>query len=140
MLKLEGIHHYALSVKNLEATATWYTEMLGFTAERQFSFPEVNTEVIHLISPAGIRLELLHTPDAASSPDEGKDAFTAIATRGSKHIGLRVADISEAVAYLKSKGVTVLHEMTVVEKAGVTNAWILDNEGNQIELDEPLAP
>lgn len=138
MVKTTGIHHYAISVEDIEATAKWYEEIFGFVIERKFDFPDSRTEIAHIISPVGIRIELLHTPNSTSSPDVGKNAFEAIANRGSKHIGLQVQNISEVASYLKSKGVRVIHEIAEVQKAGVTNFWILDNEGNQIEIAEPL--
>lgn len=140
LIPIKAIHHYAISVKDLNATSSWYGEMFGFKIERQFAFAEFGVEIVHLIHPTGIRIELLHSVNQNSSPDLQKDAFGAINTLGSKHIGLQVDDIQKVSADLKSKGVKFLHELTKVEMAGVTNLWILDNEGNQIEIVEPLAP
>lgn len=138
MIQIRAIHHYALSVKSLDKTIKWYGDTLGFTLERRFGFPELKTEIAHIILPAGIRIELLCTENPSPNPDLGKDAFGAIANQGSKHIGLQVDNVTEAAAVLKSKGVHVLHDLTRVEQAGVTNFWILDNEGNHIELAEPI--
>ncbi len=138
MIQIEAIHHYALSVKNLDETIKWYGEIFGFTLERRFGFPQLKTEIAHIILPVGIRIELLYTQNSSPSPDVGKDAFGAIANQGSKHIGLQVENVTEAAAELKLKGVRVLHDVTRVEKAGVTNFWILDNEGNHIELAQPI--
>jgi catechol 2,3-dioxygenase-like lactoylglutathione lyase family enzyme len=133
-----GIHHYALSVERVEETARWYVDTLGFRPERDFGFPEMGVRIIHLRHPSGVRLELLHAVQSQAGPDLGADAFGAIKNRGSKHLGLLVADISEAARLLKAQGVVVLHDVTRVEIAGVTNFWILDPEGNQIELVQPL--
>jgi methylmalonyl-CoA/ethylmalonyl-CoA epimerase len=138
MIHIKAIHHYALSVKSLDQTIQWYGEMFGFFLERRFGFPDLKTEIAHIISPVGIRIELLHTHNSAPSPDAGKDAFGAIANQGSKHLGLQVENVREASVLLIAKGVRVLHEVTRVEPAGVTNFWILDNEGNHIELVEPI--
>jgi predicted enzyme related to lactoylglutathione lyase len=138
MIQIEAIHHYALSVKNLDETINWYGEVFGFTLERRFGFPELKTEIAHITLPVGIRIELLYTKNSSPSPDLGKDAFGAIANQGSKHIGLQVENVTQAAEELKSKGVHVLHDVTRVEEAGVTNFWILDNEGNHIELVQPI--
>lgn len=140
LISIKAIHHYAISVKDLKATSSWYEEMFGFKIERQFGFPDFGVEIIHLIHSTGIRIELLHSIKQNLSPDLQKDAFGAINTLGSKHISLQVDNIHKVSADLKSKGVKFLHELTKVEMAGVTNLWILDNEGNQIEIVEPLAP
>jgi catechol 2,3-dioxygenase-like lactoylglutathione lyase family enzyme len=138
MIRITNIHHYAISVKDLKATSNWYAEMFGFTIEREFGFPDLGVEIVHLIHPTGIRIELLHSTKQEDSPDKSKDAFGAINTLGSKHIGLQVTDIQKVSDDLKAKGVKFLHELTRVELAGVTNLWILDNEGNQIEIVEPI--
>ncbi len=132
------IHHFAISVPNLDDSIQWYDEMLNFQVERRFGFPELDTEIAHVISSSGIRIELLYTKGSLTSPDVGRDAFSAIATQGAKHIGLQVEDIEKAVEELKDKGVKILHELTTVEPAGVRNFWILDNAGNQIEINQPL--
>jgi catechol 2,3-dioxygenase-like lactoylglutathione lyase family enzyme len=138
MITIKKVHHYALSVENLKATADWYMQTFDFTLERQFGFPDLGIEIVHLISANGIRIELLHSTKSQQSADVGKDAFGAIENRGSKHIGLQVDNIQEVADKLKAKRVAVLHDVTTVEMAGVTNFWILDNEGNQIELAEPI--
>ena len=132
------IHHFALSVPNLDEAIHWYKDVLGFEVERRFGFPELKTEVAHLISSSGIRIELLCAEGAATSPDLGRDAFGAIATQGAKHIGLQVENIDEVVKEIRTKAVRILHELTTVEPAGVRNFWILDNAGNQIEINQAL--
>ncbi len=138
IISIKAIHHYALSVKDLKATSKWYENMFGFKIERQFGFPDLGVEIVHLIHASGVRLELLHSTNQKTSPDLGADAFGAINTLGSKHIGLQVDNIQKTSDDLKLKGVKFLHELTKVEIAGVTNLWILDNEGNQIEIVEPI--
>jgi catechol 2,3-dioxygenase-like lactoylglutathione lyase family enzyme len=138
LIKIKAIHHYAIAVRNIEATSVWYEEMFGFKLERKFGFPDLGVEIAHLIHPTGIRIELLHSKTQETSPDLNKDAFGAINTLGSKHVGLQVDNIHQVSEELKSKGVKILHEVTRVELAGVTNLWILDNEGNQIEIVEPI--
>jgi catechol 2,3-dioxygenase-like lactoylglutathione lyase family enzyme len=136
---IKGIHHYALSVEKVDDIARWYSDTLGFRVERDFGFPEMGIRIVHLIHPAGIRLELLHDVKSIPGPDGGKDAFGAIATRGSKHLGFTVDDVAKVAQHMKAQGVPVLHDVTRVDIAGVTNFWILDPEGNHIEFVQPLA-
>ena len=138
MLAFTHIHHFALSVPDLDAAIAWYGRVLGFQLERRFDFPDSGTNIAHLLSPAGIRLELLYTPDSTPSPDLGLDAFGAIAHQGAKHIGLQVESLEAALAALQSQDVTVLHPIATVEPAGVRNFWVLDLAGNQIEIVQPL--
>lgn len=135
---IKGIHHFALSVPNIDDSIRWYSDVLGFSVERTFGFPESGTRIAHVLHPAGIRIELLSRPNSASNPDKDTDAFGAILTQGAKHIGILVADLEAAFAFLDAKGVFILQEPMVVEPAGVRNFWITDNSGNQIEFNQPL--
>lgn len=138
MLNLLSIHHFALSVADLDGSVKWYTDNLGFALERRFGFPELQTEIVHLISSSNIRIELLWQADSKKGGDDGLNAFEAIGLQGAKHIGLLVENVDEAYVGLKARGVTILHEPVTVEPAGVRNFWILDNEGHHIEINELL--
>ena len=138
MVSLLGIHHFALSVSDLDASIAWYRDHLGFALERRFGFPEARTEIAHVVSASGIRIELLWTEGSTENPDQGLDAFGAISHQGAKHIGILVEDVDAACEELRSHGVTILHEPVSVEPAGVRNFWVLDNEGHHIEFNEWL--
>jgi len=136
---VKQIHHFALVVQDVDASVGWYEDMLGFRLERRFGFPGAGVEIAHILTPSGVRIELIEQAGSESGPDEGKDAFGALYTRGAKHIGLLVDDIEAVVEELKAKGADVVHEVTAVEPAGVRNFWIRDNSGNHIEFNQWLA-
>jgi methylmalonyl-CoA/ethylmalonyl-CoA epimerase len=132
------LHHFALVVPDLDASVGWYQDVLGFALERRFSFAEVGVTIAHVVSPSGVRIELIQQDGAVASPDVGQDAFGALRTQGAKHIGLLVDDLNAVANELKAKGAEVVHDVTVVEPAGVRNFWIRDNAGNLIELNQWL--
>lgn len=136
---VKQIHHFALVVQNLDASVSWYEDMLGFRLERRFGFSEAGVEIAHMLTPSGVRIELVEQNNSETSPDEGKDAFGALYTGGAKHIGLLVDHIETVLEELKTKGADVVHDVTVVEPAGVKNFWIRDNSGNLIEFNQWLA-
>ena len=119
---------------------TWYRDVLGFALERRFGFPEAGVEIAHVVSAAGIRIELIQQAGSVPSPDVDRDAFGALRTQGAKHVGLLVEDIEAVAAELRAKGAEVIHEVTVVAPAGVRNFWIRDNAGNLIEINQWLSP
>lgn len=136
---VKQIHHFALVVQDVDATVSWYEDMLDFKLERRFGFPEAGVEIAHILTPSGVRIELIEQAGSDASPDEGRDAFGALYTRGVKHIGFLVGDIEAVAEELKAKGAEVVHDVTVVEPAGVRNFWIRDNSGNLIEVNQWLA-
>ena len=133
---IKQIHHFALVVQNIETSVRWYEDNLGFTLERRFGFPEANIEIAHVLTPSGVRLELIEQAGSRSSPDEGKDVFEALYKRGAKHIGLLVDDIEAVAEDLKAKGIEVVQDVTVIEPAGVKNFWVKDNSGNLFEINQ----
>jgi catechol 2,3-dioxygenase-like lactoylglutathione lyase family enzyme len=137
-MELRGFHHFALVVPDVDASAQWYGETLGFALERRFGFPDAGVEIAHVVSTTGIRLELIQQLGSGPSPDVGQDAFGALRTQGAKHVGLLVDNAASALAELRAKGVEVVHEVTTVEPAGVRNFWVRDNAGHLIEFNEWL--
>lgn len=93
---IQKIHHFALVVEHLDASISWYQEILGFVLERRFGFPDIGVEIAHIIHPSDVRIELIQQEGSVPSPDRGLDAFGALRTRGAKHIGLLVDDIEAA--------------------------------------------
>lgn len=136
-MELTTIHHFALSVADLDTSIEWYQDKLSFILERRFS-PAVDIEIAHMLSQGGVRIELLFQAGSAPSPDEGKDPLAAIGTRGAKHIGFLVDDVDAVARTLQARGVELVLGPVEVPPAGVKNLFILDNSGNQLKFDQWL--
>ena len=134
----QQMHHFAIVVADLDESLRWYKEKLGFTLEKRFGFPEVGTEIAHIVSESGLRLEVMSRAGSVSGPDVDRDAFAALLTQGAKHIGFLVADVDATAQELKRRGITLVHEPTTVPPAGVRNCWIRDNTGTLIEFVQVL--
>ncbi len=132
------VHHYAIVVPNLDEASRWYQEKLDFEVEREFGFPDLGTEVVHLTNGDGLRIEIFERDGSAAGPDIGQDPFGALLVQGSKHVGLLVDDVDATAEELKRRGVELVVEPTVVEPAGVKNCWIRDPAGTLIEFDQWL--
>jgi len=137
-MELRGLHHFALVVPDVDASASWYCDTLGFARERRFGFAEAGVEIAHVVHPSGVRLELIQQAGSVPGPDAGRDAFGALHVQGAKHVGLLVDDAAAALATLRARGVEVVHDVTPVEPAGVRNFWVRDNAGHLIEFNEWL--
>ena len=70
-------------------------------------------------------------PSGATTPPGNADA-------GGHHVGLKVADLDAALAFLRERGVETFERIEVAEGplAGMRGAYFLDPWGNHLELVE----
>jgi len=134
------LHHFAVGVADLDRAVVWYGRVLDFTLERRFGFPDVGTEIAHLIDPSGVRLELIARSGSRPGPDVAADPFSALLVRGSKHVGFLVDDIDAAWDRLRARGAEPVAAPTTVAPAGVRNCWVRDPDGTLIEFNQWLEP
>jgi len=126
-MKVEKIDHVAINVKDLKKAAQFFTDLLG----TEFSSPAVFKELdlTSLIEPLGIELVEPLTPD-------GPTART-IEQRGEglSLISLKVTNVEEAMAEMKSRGVRLV---TLIDRPKMKAAIYhpKDTFGVMIELIE----
>jgi catechol 2,3-dioxygenase-like lactoylglutathione lyase family enzyme len=138
-MKLGHIHHFGLVVEDVQASIAWYQSNLGFRLEHQIDISDVGLKIAHIISDSGVRLELFEQNGSVVGPDESKDVWGSLKTRGAKHIGILVDNADAAANELEQKGVEIVHPPAIVEFANVKNFFIRDNSGNIIEFNELLS-
>jgi predicted enzyme related to lactoylglutathione lyase len=113
-----GLHHVAISVKELEPAVRFYADVMGFEQldRPDFGFPgawfQAGDHQIHLMEMA----------DAQPDPRQ--------------HYALRVDDLDAAMAAITAAGGDVRRAMPEVAGAG-RQAFVRDPSGNRIELNEP---
>jgi catechol 2,3-dioxygenase-like lactoylglutathione lyase family enzyme len=147
-----GIDHVNLVVADLEKSAAFYTEVLGFVKTQEVHMEgEWIEEIVRLrgvrakaafVEPAGggLRIELLEyvTPEGAVLPEN-----SVANTRGLRHLALRVRGIEAMAERLREAGVR-LFSGPVTVPAGVAKfaagekrlLYFLDPDGVILELAE----
>ena len=115
-----GLRHLALNVRNLEAMATFYVDVLGFQVEW-----EPDADNVYLTSGADNlalhRSAAAPTPGAASSLD---------------HLGLIVRvpeDVDRWAAFLEGKGVA-LDARPRTHRDGARSCYFSDPDGNRVQI------
>ena len=115
-MRLDGLHHVSLNVRDVPAALDFYTRVLGLTQRTDrpdFSFDgawlDAGSQQIHLI-------------DADVPPSLGQ------------HFALAVGDLDAAVAELRARGVDVTDPVGV---GTGRQSFLADPAGNRIELQEP---
>ena len=99
-MKVEKLDHIAISVRDLDKAISFFSGLLG----TEFSEPRVieDAGARQVLDPLGIELVEPLTPDSAVA--------RTIESRGEglSLLSLKVADLEEAIAEMKSRGVRLV--------------------------------
>ncbi|MCQ8277643.1 VOC family protein [Acetobacteraceae bacterium KSS8] len=132
MKTLSGLHHVGIVVEDIEASAQWYAEHLGFERLYGFSRPGVQAVFLGL---GALRLEFFQNENAAPMADERRRPETNLRIGGINHFAIEVADLDATLQALTARGVAVVFPPRDVPNSGGSRyAFIHDNEQMLIEL------
>jgi methylmalonyl-CoA/ethylmalonyl-CoA epimerase len=134
---LLDIRPYAitLSVPNIETTAAWYDEILGFKVDKTKSYPEYGTKLAFLVRD-GFRVELIE--DANAKPGLVRpDAPAHKSTHGVSQFMFGTDDLAAVKAKLVAKNVPIHFEFENAE-LGVRIFFIRDPNQNLITFVQRL--
>lgn len=116
-LRLTACNHVTYNVVDLERATKFWTEVLGIKQIPRM----VNGDHLNWLQlPDGTMVHLIRQADGISQP--------------SHHAAFEVADIDAAFETLKGKGVDMASEAIQVRNDGQRAFYILDTEGNRVEI------
>ena len=119
--------HTSITVRRMEESLAFYTEVLGLEFERRRAIPENRAEIAFVRDPAsGARIELTHW--------EGKESFEA--GEQLDHLAFEVADLDAWLASARARGVRVAKEPYRLQGGSGRIAFVLDPNDVWIELIE----
>ncbi|MBC5809600.1 MAG: methylmalonyl-CoA epimerase [Candidatus Eremiobacteraeota bacterium] len=113
------LDHVALVVADLEATARWYVEALGFREAYRETVAEQGVRIVGIDAGSAV-IELLE-PLSKDSPIE---RFRGDAKSRLHHIAYRVDDIAVELARLKASGLRLIDETPRKGAHGNTIAFL----------------
>jgi lactoylglutathione lyase len=119
--------HTSITVRSMDESLRFYTEVLGLEFERRRTIPENHAEIAFVKDPhTGARIELTHW--------EGKDTFE----EGEQldHVAFEVEELDRLLLRLRTKGVRVAKEPYRLSGGSSRLAFILDPNDVWIELIE----
>ena len=124
MIRVSGIDHAAISVKDLEASLKFYTEVLGLKiSQREYQKPG-----IEYFLDCGESLIGLLQGDPG-----GEKHFLQDSGLGGNHVSFRVPtkDFDAAAEELKRRKVTITFEK---KRERSWSVYFLDPDGNKLEI------
>ena len=123
--------HTSITVKDLDASIRFYTEVLGLEFERRRPIPENRAEIAFVRDPeSGARIELTHW-DGKGTFDPGEQL---------DHLAFEVRDLDAVVASARARGVRVAKEPFRLAGGSGRLAFLLDPNEVWIELIEHPTP
>jgi catechol 2,3-dioxygenase-like lactoylglutathione lyase family enzyme len=131
------VNHLGQCVTDLERSRRFYTEVFGFTVQRDISLPDQpSAKLLGLEPPLGLRaiylrrdglvLELL----SFDRPGNPPAATRVMNEPGLTHLSFSVDDVAATAAQVESHGGTVLHDTDL----GGLAVFVRDPDGQLIEL------
>ncbi|MGP8135190.1 MAG: VOC family protein [Thermoplasmata archaeon] len=123
--------HTSITVRRMDESLAFYTQVLGLEFERRRSIPENRAEIAFVRDPAsGARIELTHW--------DGKEQFEA--GEQLDHLAFVVPDLDRWLADARAKGVRVAKEPFQLAGGSSRIAFVLDPNDVWIELIERSSP
>ena len=122
----------AISVADIEVETAFYRDVLDFTVETDAS---VRDGAVHFrwLTNGTQRIELVQV--AGSQPGAVHPAPPGhAAVRGLTHLTLQTSDIANVRNVLAMRGVTPALDITEVAALGIKVMYLLDPEGNAVEI------
>jgi catechol 2,3-dioxygenase-like lactoylglutathione lyase family enzyme len=131
-MKLGGVNHVSINVRDLEASARFYAEVLGF--RRHETVPmDGGFSITYLEIPGGGRMELFDYHGRSPEPARPEEAV------GLRHLAFTVDDVAAAERLLRERGVTVTLPTTDIPALRARVVLFLDPNGVTLELCQPIA-
>jgi lactoylglutathione lyase len=119
--------HTSITVRSMDESLKFYTEILGLEFERRRTIPENKAEIAFVKDPiSGGRVELTHW--------DGKDTFEP--GEQLDHLAFEVDNLDRFLMRMRTKGIRIAKEAYRISGGATRLAFILDPNDVWIELIE----
>ena len=125
--------YFAISVRDLNTSAQWYKQKLGFHEVKQGASRDGLSRAI-ILETDGVLLELIHHKRATSARSLIKGYKGAYQIYGVFKIGLLVQDADHTLQRLQANGVQIANGPYTDDGLHMRSFFIRDNEGNIIQF------
>jgi catechol 2,3-dioxygenase-like lactoylglutathione lyase family enzyme len=130
-MKVRGIDHVSINVRDMEASAGFYAGVLGFL-RRETVAMDGGFSITYFEIPGGGRMELFdYAGTNRAVQREESDA-------GLRHLAFNVDDVAAAEKMLRGKGVTIVLPTTDLPSLGARVLLFLDPNGVTLEFCQPI--
>lgn len=129
-MKVNGVDHIGIAVRNIEESKKFYIDVFGLTALGEETIEEQKVKVCS-ISCGDSEIELIEP----TSPEGPIAKFLDTKGEGIQHLALRVDDIEAAIAEMKAKGFRMIDEKPRYGAGGAKIAFVHPKATNGVLLE-----
>ena len=125
-------HHVAISVSSLEQSTAFY-EKLGFTEVMRWQADDGGLTIVQM-QLVGLLLEMFCYASPKEGEVKGRSLESDLKMLGTKHFGLRVADIEMARKQLIENGLIDAFVSVTKGRTGINYLFLRDPDGMFVEI------
>lgn len=132
-----GFNHFymAISVQDIDTVGAFYVDMMGFEVEKNASFGDAVQ--FRWLTNGSARIELIRMTGSQAGPERPAPPGH-LSTQGFSHLAFETPDIVATREALVAKGVTTASQISDLPPLGIKAMFVIDPEGNVIEIIERL--
>ena len=101
-----SLHHFSVSVPDIDAAIAWYGDIFGFNLEARFDIEAIPAQGAFMRAGA-LRLELWQAAGGALVPDARKEPNSDLRSGGTKHVAFMVNGLQRQLVELVRRGVDI---------------------------------
>jgi lactoylglutathione lyase len=130
-MKVRGIDHVSINVRDMEASAKFYAGVLGFRKLQTVAM-DGGFSITYFEIPGGGRMELFdYAGTNRAVPREESEV-------GLRHLAFSVDDVAAAEKMLRAKSVPIVLPTTDLPSLGARVLLFLDPNGVTLEFCQPI--
>ena len=132
-MKVRGIDHVSINVRDMEASAKFYADVLGFRKLQTVPM-DGGFSITYFEIPGGGRMELFDYAGANRAVQREESEV------GLRHLAFSVDDVAAAERVLRGKGESIVLPTTDLPSLGAKVLLFLDPNGVTLEFCQPITP
>ena len=130
MPEIKHIHHIAILVENLDASLTFWQDILGLKPSKVSDMPQESARIA-FFPLAESEIELVQP----TTTDSGLSRYLEKRGPGVHHLCLEVTDISALLVHLKANGVQLINDEPKIGEGGKLYAFIHPKSANGVLVE-----
>jgi glyoxylase I family protein len=129
-MNIKGIDHIGINTRDFEKTLTLYRDIFGFEELNSVVLDDIVATYLKI--PGGGRMEIFDNLGKTKHHD-----ITQL-DNGVRHLAFRVEDVEKHAQIMRDNGYEITYGPAELEDFNVRTFLIIDPNGIEVELCEPL--